>query len=88
MIMFLVTLKVLNAILPFVDDGNYKELKSRIQPYATEPAQAGIGYINYTGRIAICQEFIPTDEEHQLYTLVSEYLQKDKLYALPEVNDS
>lgn len=67
-----------------VDDGNYKELKSRIQPVCHRTLRRQVlGYIEYTKRIAHCQEFIPTDEEHQLYTLVSEYLQKDKLYALP-----
>ncbi len=29
------------------------------------------------------QEFTPSDAEHQLYELVSEYLQRDALMALP-----
>ena len=40
-------------------------------------------YINYTNRHALVQEFVPTDEEQRLYDLVSEYLQRPDLYALP-----
>ncbi len=29
------------------------------------------------------QEFIPSEEEQRLYDLVSDYLQRDTLYALP-----
>ena len=40
-------------------------------------------YIRYTNRISITQEFVPTAEEQKLYDLVSEYLQRPNLYALP-----
>ena len=40
-------------------------------------------YIRYTNRIPITQEFVPTAEEQKLYDLVSEYLQRPNLYALP-----
>jgi ERCC4-related helicase len=40
-------------------------------------------YIRYTNRIPITQEFVPTPEEQRLYDLVSEYLQRENLYALP-----
>lgn len=67
-----------------VDDGNFLELKNRIQPVCHRTLRRQVlEYINYTERIAICQEFIPSDEEHELYELVSAYLQKNKLYALP-----
>ena len=42
-----------------------------------------LDYINYTNRHALVQEFVPTDEEQRLYDLVSEYLQRPNLYALP-----
>ena len=41
-------------------------------------------YVKYTQRHAILQEYTPTDDEEKLYNLVSNYLQTDKLYALPE----
>lgn len=40
-------------------------------------------YVRYTKRIAILQEFFPTRQEQELYDLVSEYLQRPRLYALP-----
>ena len=40
-------------------------------------------YIKYTKRIAITQTFIPTPQEQELYILVSNYLQRENLYALP-----
>ncbi len=40
-------------------------------------------YIRYTNRIPITQEFVPNDDEQKLYDLVSEYLQRESLYALP-----
>lgn len=40
-------------------------------------------YVRYTNRIAILQEYFPTDAEEKLYTWVSDYLQEDDLYALP-----
>jgi ERCC4-related helicase len=39
--------------------------------------------VKYTNRHALVQEFVPTPEEQQLYDLVSAYLQRDTLYALP-----
>ena len=67
-----------------VDEENYDELRNRIQPVCHRTLRKQVlEYINYTNRIPICEEFFPTEEEHRLYILVSEYLQRDKLYALP-----
>lgn len=67
-----------------VDEENYEELRNRIKPVCHRTLRKQVlEYINYTNRIPICEEFYPTDEEHKLYVLVSEYLQRDKLYALP-----
>jgi superfamily II DNA/RNA helicase len=40
--------------------------------------------VKYTERIAILQEYAPTPDEEKLYNDISDYLQTDKLYALPE----
>ncbi len=40
-------------------------------------------YIKYTQRLPIVQEFTPEESEDRLYNLVSEYLQRDNLEALP-----
>jgi len=67
-----------------LDEGNYDELKSRLLPICHRTLRRQVlEYINYTERRAFCEEFIPSDEEHQLYEWVSEYLQRYKLYALP-----
>ena len=67
-----------------LDEGNYDELKSRLLPICHRTLRRQVlEYINYTERKAVCEEFIPSDEEHQLYEWVSEYLQRPKLYALP-----
>lgn len=41
-------------------------------------------YIKYTSRIAILQEYIPTADEEKLYNFISDYLQADRLFALPQ----
>ena len=42
-----------------------------------------IEYIPFTNRIALIEEFIPSDAEQKLYDLVSDYLQRPILFALP-----
>jgi adenine-specific DNA-methyltransferase len=41
-------------------------------------------YIRFTNRIPFTQDFTPNKAEQELYDLVSEYLQRDTLHALPE----
>nr|WP_321028314.1 SNF2-related protein [Pseudomonas aeruginosa] len=41
-------------------------------------------YVPYTARRAIVQEFIPSQEERELSSLVAEYLRRPNLNALPE----
>lgn len=66
------------------DEENYEELKNRIQPVCHRTLREQVlEYINYTNRIPIVEEFLPTTEEQDLYNLVSEYLQRPQLYALP-----
>ncbi len=42
-----------------------------------------IEYVPFTRRVPITQDFRPSDEEHQLYEAVSEFLQRDSLISLP-----
>jgi adenine-specific DNA-methyltransferase len=39
--------------------------------------------VPYTNRLAITQDFTPTDSEQRLYDNISEYLRRDQLQALP-----
>lgn len=65
-------------------DREYGMLKSRIRPICQRTLRRQVlAYVSYTHRHALVQEFIPNDDEKRLYRLVSEYLQSDRLYALP-----
>ncbi|KQC13921.1 MAG: DEAD/DEAH box helicase [Desulfuromonas sp. SDB] len=66
------------------DEQLYADLRTRLVPVCKRTLRRQVTeYINYTNRMALVQEFIPTPEEQKLYDLVSEYLQRDHLYALP-----
>ena len=66
------------------EDGNYSELKNRLIPICKRTLRRQVyEYVKYTERMAITQHFIPSEEEQRLYDLVSEYLQSEKLFALP-----
>ncbi len=63
---------------------NFDDLKARIAPICKRTLRRQVlEYIKYTNRIPITQEFIPTKDETVLYDLVSEYLRRDNLQALP-----
>lgn len=63
---------------------NFDDLKARLKPVCIRNLRRQVlEYIQYTNRKAVVQEFVPSDAEQRLYELVSEYLQRDNLYALP-----
>ncbi len=63
---------------------NFDDLKRRLEPICKRTLRRQVlEYINYTNRTCILQEFTPRDDEQQLYNLVSDYLQRPNLYALP-----
>lgn len=63
---------------------NFDDLKERLKPICQRTLRKQVtDYINFTNRNCITQEFIPTEEEQRLYDLVSNYLQRTNLYALP-----
>ncbi|MCJ7510368.1 MAG: DEAD/DEAH box helicase [Dehalococcoidia bacterium] len=65
-------------------DGDYAELKERLEPICKRTLRKQVlEYVKYTNRHALVQEFVPTAEEQRLYDLVSGYLQRPNLYALP-----
>lgn len=66
------------------DETLFSELKERLKPVCKRNLRRQVlEYISYTNRIALVEEFYPTEEEQRLYDLVSEYLQAENLYALP-----
>ena len=63
---------------------DYMELRRRLQPVCKRTLRRQVlEYIKYTKRIAIVEEFFPSDSEQKLYDMVTDYLSKPRLYALP-----
>lgn len=66
------------------DEQGFQELKERIKPIIQRTLRRQVlEYIKFTSRKAFVFEFYPSDMEHKLYNLVSGYLQRQTLYALP-----
>lgn len=67
-----------------LNETDYDNLRRRLAPLCKRTLRRQVlEYVRYTKRIAILQEFYPTKMEQELYDLVYEYLQRPKLYALP-----
>lgn len=63
---------------------DYRALQERIRPVCQRTLRRQVlPYISYTNRRAVVQEFVPNEDEQRLYSLVSDYLQSPRLYALP-----
>lgn len=66
------------------NEGSFAELKTRLAPVCKRTLRRQVlEYVKYTNRHALVQEFIPSADEQRLYDLVSAYLQRETLYALP-----
>jgi hypothetical protein len=66
------------------DEASFAALKHRIGPVCKRTLRRQVeAYVKYTRRIPLLEEFKPGADEVRLYELVSEYLQRDRLYALP-----
>lgn len=62
----------------------FKELRARLKPVCIRTLRKDVlEYIKFTKRIPITQDYIPTEQEIELYNGMSDYLQTPKLYALP-----
>jgi len=66
-------------------DDRFVDLKERLKSICKRNLRRNVQeYINYKNRIPITVEFIPTPEEQSLYEMVSEYLRRENLQALPK----
>jgi adenine-specific DNA-methyltransferase len=73
-----------NQFARLTNEINFDDLKSRIAPICKRTLRRQVlEYIKYTNRIPITQEFVPTQDETVLYDMVSEYLRRENLQALP-----
>lgn len=67
------------------EDLRNRNLKERLQGICHRTLREQVTeYIRYTDRHAILQEYAPSAAEEELYNDISDYLQSDKLYALPQ----
>lgn len=65
-------------------DDNFDDLKERLSPVCQRTLRRQVTeYVKYTNRIAITEEYFPRPDEAELYVLVTNYLRKPELYALP-----
>ncbi len=59
-------------------------LRERLQGLVTRTLRAQVReYVRFTNRIPLTQDFAPSADEQRLYELVSAYLQRDDLVAIP-----
>lgn len=62
----------------------FRTLKARLKPICHRTLRRQVtAYVPFTKRHPILEEFTPEESEDKLYTLVSDYLQRENLHALP-----
>ncbi|MEW6133424.1 MAG: SNF2-related protein [Pseudomonadota bacterium] len=62
----------------------FETLKARLKPVCHRTLRRQVtAYIPYTRRLPLVEEFTPAESEDRLYQLVSDYLQRENLQALP-----
>jgi ERCC4-related helicase len=73
-----------SQFLKTVDGENYQDLRDRLKSVCIRNLRRQVQeYIRYTNRIPLTIKFEPSDDEQKLYEDVSDYLQRELLYALP-----
>jgi SNF2 family DNA or RNA helicase len=91
------SLMELYGLVSLIDDYTFGDAKSfrsqyarlsedghRLKPVCHRTLRRQVlEYIRYTNRIPITQEFVPTEREQSLYDMVSDYLRRPSLQALP-----
>lgn len=65
------------------DSDNFDLLKERLTSICNRTLRRQVNYIHFTNRIPICESFNPSPDEHALYEMVSEFIQRPNLYTLP-----
>lgn len=62
----------------------FQNLKARLKPVCHRTLRRQVLNVKFTARHPLVEEFITSDKENELYDLVSEYLQREHLAALPK----
>lgn len=66
------------------EDEAFQSLKARLQPVCHRTLRRQVLNVKFTARHPLVEEFITSEKEDQLYDLVSNYLQRETLAALPK----
>ena len=67
-----------------LNNHHFADLKARLRPICQRTLRKQVTeHILYTNRLAITQDFTPSDHEQRLYDEISEYLRRDQLLAMP-----
>ncbi len=62
----------------------FETLKARLKPVCHRTLRRQVtAYVPYTKRLPLVEEFTPEEGEDRLYRLVSDYLQRENIQALP-----
>ena len=68
----------------FLTTSDMNDLKDRLKPIVKRTLRKDVvEYINYTKRIPIVEEFVPSKEEVALYDLISDFMLNEDLYSIP-----
>jgi adenine-specific DNA-methyltransferase len=66
------------------NQATFDTLKARLHPLCKRTLRRQVlPYVRYTKRLPMVQPFTPAESEDRLYRLVSDYLRRDNLQALP-----
>lgn len=64
--------------------GHFDDLKERLTPVCHRTLRKDVlEYIKYTKRLPLVEEFTPSAKEQEVYNLISDFLQRDELFAIP-----
>ncbi|CAN5619885.1 SNF2-related protein [soil metagenome] len=67
-----------------LDQHAFEELRARLKPLVQRTLRRDAStFIKFTKRMPLLEVFTPTEDEKEIYKLVTEYLQRDQLLALP-----
>ncbi len=65
--------------------GDLPGLRERLASFCHRTLRSQVlEYVKYTQRKLLTRPFTPTEQEHKLYETVSQYLQREDCYALPQ----
>ena len=69
----------------YVNGGSeFSDLKERLSTVCHRTLRKDVlEYIKYTNRLPLVEEFTPSDKEQEVYDLISDFLQRDSLFAIP-----